>query len=154
MYFADRYKNDFTKKSDLDDTTPSGGLVDVTRERPEDSAEDLEGDEEAADELEEDSESEKTKLARRSAKLSVTLWSRPIFSRPFCITLSTTSSAGSSSSDLAKIWRNKRATRPELCPSDSAKRRGYSLAQSRNEDTSPAPRITPTRCMEEMEEPV
>ena len=93
------------KKSDLDDTTPSGGFVDVTRERHEDSAEDLEGDEdeEAADELEEDSESEKTKLARRSAKSSVSRRSRPIFSRPFCITLSTTSSAGSSSSDMAKI---------------------------------------------------
>ena len=83
---------------------------DVTCERHEDSAEDLEGDEEAADELEEDSESEKTKLARRSAKSSVlSRRSRPIFSRPFCITLSTTSSAGSSSSDMAKIWWSNRA---------------------------------------------
>ena len=97
------------KESDLDDTTPSGGLVDVTCERHEDSAEDLEGDEEAADELEEDSESEKTKLARRSSKLSASRRSRPIFSRPFCITLSTTSSAGRSSSDMAKIWWSNRA---------------------------------------------
>ena len=114
--FSRPLQNGLIKKSDLDDTTPSGGLVDVTRERHEDSAEDLEGDEEAADELEEDSESEKTKLARRSAKLSVSRRSRPIFSRPFCITLSTTSSAGSSSSDMAKIWWNKRASGPELGP--------------------------------------
>ena len=53
----------------------------------------------------EESESEKTKLARTSTKFFVSRRSMPFLSLPFRITLSTTSSAGSSSSDLAKICR-------------------------------------------------
>ena len=94
-------------QTDLDDTT-AGGLSDGAADRDdttEDSEDDLEREGEATDEDDEESasddpESEETKSAKTSTKLFV---SRPILSLPFRITLSTTSSAGSSSSDLVKI---------------------------------------------------
>ena len=124
-------------------------MVDGTGNRDdtaEDSEYDLEWDGDAADDdddddesASDDSESEKTNSARTSTILR---WSRPILSLPFCITLSTTSSAGSSSSDLAKICRNE-VSLSHPCQSQS--RRGSPL-------TSPAPRITPIHCTGEMAE--
>ena len=97
-------------KPDLNGSA-SGGLVEATGDRDnttedfESEDDDLGWEEEATDEDDDESESEKTKLARTSTKFFVSRRSRPFFSLPFRITLSTTSSAGSSSSDLAKICR-------------------------------------------------
>ena len=107
-------------QTDLDDTT-AGGLSDGAADRDdttEDSEDDLEREGEATDEDDEESasddpESEETKSAKTSTKLFV---SRPILSLPFRITLSTTSSAGSSSSDLVKIWQNIFTTELERVP--------------------------------------